>query len=283
MKTFVSFVLSAVFVVLSATAFAQDTTFTKEDANLDRVSVQLYIADNQGREQLILNCAKEYKDGDLTHLVMEGFLPADRTFTHEYGADGKIAEHHEFENDKATRDWVYLYNADGSWEMNGYFFDENGVRSKDPVYVEKWNKDDRIEKLEVKTEDFSMVRDFSYDGNGRLLKMEETPDGASKPISWEIYSYGDDGKLAKKETFSGGVLRQTVSYDGRGDQKEIVRYDGTGENAVAKSVSTMKYEVDAAGIDRKVEEISIGYSMKDGKWVQGATIKAKMKYIYNTK
>ncbi len=269
------------FIVLSATAFAQDTTFTKEDANLDHVSVQLYIADNKGNEQLILSCAKEYKAGDLARLTMNGFLSADRIYTHTYGADGRIAEHHEFENNQPTRDWVYAYNADGSWKMDGYSYDENGKRSDNPGYIETWSKDGKLEKIELKIPDYAWTRKFSYDEKGRLAKMEETPDGASKPIALDIYTYGDDGKLATKETFSGGVLRETDSYDERGDKKEIVRYDGTGQNAVLKTICSAKYKVDSAGTERKVEDVATSYAIKDGKWAQGATIRATMEYVYN--
>ncbi len=268
--------------LLSIPAFAQDTTFDKEDPQLTSISATISLVGRDGGERPLVDSVKKYKDGDLTRLVMVGMVPTDVSFEHTYGADGKIAEHRERnENNQLTRTWLYEYNADSSWVMNGYGYDEDGERGEDPIYIEKWGKDGKILSAEWKMEGRKTVKVFSYDKDGRLEKIEETPRGASKPISLEIYKYDDAGKLATREIHTGGVLKETTSYGDRGDKTEVVRHDGNGA-PYTKSVFTYVYK-DFGGGERKAKELSTSYNLKEGKWVKGSMLKVELDYRYKIK
>lgn len=231
---------------------------------------------------MLINSLKTYKDGDLQRVVMDGMIPMERAYEHVYGADGKAKERIQFDNGQKTVAWVYSYNKDGSWALNVHPYDEDGNRSDDVVYTEKWDASGKLLKTGVNYQGASSVRDYSYDKEGKLLKVEETPAGASKPISWDVYSYGDKGKLEKTETYSGGVLRASTSYDERGDKTEIMRFNPDGKTAASKIVYTHKYKDFGAG-EKRTEEVSTTFTNKNGKWLQGMTLKAKLGYVYKKK
>ncbi|TSC83003.1 MAG: hypothetical protein G01um101419_356 [Parcubacteria group bacterium Gr01-1014_19] len=262
--------------LISAPVFAQDMTFRKEDPELLSIHAQLFLG-----EKLMMESVQKFKDGDLRRLLFDGIIPRDSSFEHTYGADGKIAERVERdENNQLAHAWVYVYKDDGSWEMAGYGY-EDGERDEELSYIEKWDKDGKILSAEWKMEHYATVKIFIYDGNGRLVKMEETPDGASKPIAWEVYQYTDAGKLATKEAFVGGITKEKISYDDQGEISEVIRHDGNGV-AYTKSVLTRVYK-DFRGHKRKAEEKATSYNLKDGKWVKGSVSTAKMSYQYKKK
>src|SRR3990172_248930 len=175
--------------VISASVFAQDITFAKEDPNLKKISIVIYLESPQGESQLLIGAIRSYENGDLTGISSAGMFAVNLTYVHKYGADGRISERTEYESGEAARAWIYTYNDDGSWELNGYPYDENGERSEDPIYVEKWCDGGKILSAEWKLEGYKTVHRYFYDENGRLVKMEETPEGAAKPISWDVYKY----------------------------------------------------------------------------------------------
>ncbi|MDO8466908.1 MAG: hypothetical protein Q7S83_02080 [bacterium] len=265
--------------LISAPVFAQDTTFAKENPNLKNVEVEIFLESSGGDSQSLIHAVRSYEEGDLVGVVTSGIFALDFKYTHKYGADGKIAERTDYVDGKLGRVWVYTYNEDGSWELNGYSYDDEGERSEDSIYVEKWNDKGNLLTVELKLEGYKTVKKFSYNKDGKLVKMEETPDGATKPISWEVYEYTDAGKLEKKEVYSGDVLRETTSYNDRGDKKESVRYDEVGKNPVSKSVYSTTYADLAILGERKTEDVSTSYAMKNGQWVKGGTLRAKLQYF----
>ncbi|MEK7640967.1 MAG: hypothetical protein AAB389_03145 [Patescibacteria group bacterium] len=270
------------FLFLSIPVFAQDTTFTKEDPNLTSIAVTIYSVDSQGGLRELLDSVKKYKNGDLQRLLVVGVVSRDDSYEHIYGVDGKISERVERdENNEPTRTWLYHHRPNGSWVMDGYGYDENGDREVAPIYIERWSTDGKILSAEWKMEGYKTTKVFSYDKDGRLEKMEETPEGASKPISWEVYKYNDAGKLATKEVYTGEILKETTSYGDRGDKMEVVRHDGKGV-AYTKSVFTYVYK-DFGGGERKAEELSTSYNLKKGEWVKGSVLKVAFDYKYKEK
>lgn len=270
------------FLFLAAPVFAQDTTFVKEDPNLLSVHVTITVVDGKGREAVFMDSVKKYQDGDLKRLLVVSIVSRDDSYTHKYDDAGKVIERLEKdENNEPSRAWVYSYNEDGSWRMDGYGYDEDGNRGASPIYVERWDKNGKILTAQWKVEGAAKLQKFSYDGKGRLTKIEEIPDGASKPISWTVYKYNDAGKLASDETYSGDVLRETTVYTDDGEPAEKVRHDGDG-NPTSKSVYTYRYK-DFQGNKRKVEQLATSYRLKDGKWIKGSIAKVKIEYQYKKK
>ncbi len=268
--------------LISAPVFAQDTTFAKEDPNLTSVAVTISLVSSDGGERPLLDTVKKYKDGDLQRLLVVGMVSRDDSYEHIYGADGKISERVERdENNQPSRTWLYHYRPNGSWVMDGYGYDEDGNREAEPIYIERWDADGKILSAEWKMENHKTKKVFSYDKDGRLEKMEETPDGASKPISWEVYKYTDAGKLATKEVFVGGITKEKIGYDDRGEISEVVRHDGNGV-AYTKSVFIYRYK-DFGGGERKAEEWSTSYNLEDGEWVKGSVLKVELDYKYKKK
>ena len=184
---------------------------------------------------------QDFWRGDVVIVFDEqGYKAENNTYNKVGQLSQKVVYKYDAKGKRTSRD---LYNSYGKLQMKFlYVYDNKGYKTaynsysptgelNDSYIYKNDDKGRMIEETWIKKDkSFGSKYTYEYDKLGKLIKMCQYTTSETQVDNCTSYKYDKLGQIVEMEIYSNNALsrRSVITYDDKGNEKEIKYYDGKG-------------------------------------------------------